>query len=479
MTVAELKEAIRTVLTPRITKEKEAEAMDLIIDFIAGNIGDDFPDWTAELVFQTDGTDAGKNCKHPDSEGKVRLWETKTDDNEDNEPPTDPEVTENSNWKEVSAAGSGTSQSIFKARPVKAASTAALGVAYTLLGNGDLEANANGAFPAIDGVTINLNDDILLKDESTITNNGIWKLSRVGTGSVKWLLSRRNDALATGAEGPVYSNSFVYVKSNSATDQSPNINAGKIFKCMDGVDNHWHEYEHEFIHHYSSPPSLTAGDVVQYDMSKVSALTQEPYAVFVKALSGNYRLFRRSGLLNGVITGATIGAKYFVQANGTLSTSATLRLFGVAVKSNSINIINIPLSTVSTVEDLIAVVDLSTAQILSGNSAPPELVAAPGAGYMFAPYYVVMDLKSSGVAFATNTGVRIRVGVTEVFIMGGSPLTSTVNRVLFQGNNGNNIENRSTFENQNINFFVPVGNPTAGGTSTMRITVKYLKITLS
>lgn len=349
MTPVEVKAAVRAKLLPRITKEKEAEAIDIVVDFIAGNIGDDFPDWAADLVFQTDGTDDGKNCKHPDTNGKVRLWETKTDDNQGNTPPTDPDVSESTHWKEVSASGSSTQQSIFKTKPVKAASIAALGVAYTEIGGSipfELEANAAAPFPSIDGVAININEDILLKDEADPTNNGVWRLVTPGVSpipivlpfGIKWKLRRRNDALPNGLEGPLIANSFVYVKSPSNSDPAPNQNSGKLFKAWDPYMFHWHEFEHEFVHLFGSPPSLTPGDVVKYNLSKVSAATDDPYAVFVKELVTGYFLFRRSGFLNGVITGMTVGARMYLQSDGTIGTTPTGWLMGHAVKNNSLQL---------------------------------------------------------------------------------------------------------------------------------------------
>lgn len=68
------------------------------------NLNDLVPQWTALLTFQTDGTDDGEWCKYSDTSGNLRLWETKVDDNIGNEPPTDPGVTENAFWLEVSAS---------------------------------------------------------------------------------------------------------------------------------------------------------------------------------------------------------------------------------------------------------------------------------------------------------------------------------------------------------------------------------------
>lgn len=63
-----------------------------------------------------------------------------------------------------------------------------------------LTANANGAFPAVDGVTLALNDSILVKNETAGNqpNNGIYTLTTVGTVGTPWVLTRRSDA-NTGA----------------------------------------------------------------------------------------------------------------------------------------------------------------------------------------------------------------------------------------------------------------------------------------
>lgn len=74
-----------------------------VLDFITESVVEDIvPDWTIALTFNTDGTGDGKYCKHPDVNGVKRIFETKTDGNTGNAPPTDPLITENANWKEIS-----------------------------------------------------------------------------------------------------------------------------------------------------------------------------------------------------------------------------------------------------------------------------------------------------------------------------------------------------------------------------------------
>lgn len=82
--------------------------------------------------------------------------------------------------------------------PVRVATTAALpantynngaaGVGATLTGN------ANGALAAVDGVTLVLNDRLLVKDEATAANNGLYYVSQVGSAGTPYILTRVLDA---------------------------------------------------------------------------------------------------------------------------------------------------------------------------------------------------------------------------------------------------------------------------------------------
>lgn len=113
MTYAELVNLINNNLTRvgtnRVSAAEVKEVAQAILDFAAAiDNADAIPTWTNLLTFQTDGSGAGKYCKHPDVNGKLRIFETKIVNNTGNEPPTDPNVTENANWVEISAsAGSG------------------------------------------------------------------------------------------------------------------------------------------------------------------------------------------------------------------------------------------------------------------------------------------------------------------------------------------------------------------------------------
>lgn len=77
--------------------------------------------------------------------------------------------------------------------PVRVATVAAL-PAYTRTGN-TIEANANGALSAQDGVTLNVDDRFLVKSESggNRVDHGIYVLISAGSGGTKWSAERAED----------------------------------------------------------------------------------------------------------------------------------------------------------------------------------------------------------------------------------------------------------------------------------------------
>ena len=83
---------------------------------------------------------------------------------------------------------------------VRAATAAALPT-NTRSGN-VLTASANGALPAIDGVTLAANDRVLVKNEGTGANNGPYSVTDVGSGSTPWTLTRTTDADSSAEVNP-------------------------------------------------------------------------------------------------------------------------------------------------------------------------------------------------------------------------------------------------------------------------------------
>lgn len=85
-----------------------------------------------------------------------------------------------------------TSQGLSIKQSVRMATTAAL--PSNTYSAGVLTATANGALSAIDGMTPVLGDRILVKNEATAANNGIYSVTQVGDGTHPYILTRSSDA---------------------------------------------------------------------------------------------------------------------------------------------------------------------------------------------------------------------------------------------------------------------------------------------
>lgn len=105
MTLAELKAYIASQLVAPVTLvQKIINCFNAVIDFIVQNDQSGIPAWTNALTFNNNGTGAGAFCTYPDVNGKLRLWNSKTNGNIGNQPPTAVDIDENTFWKEVSPA---------------------------------------------------------------------------------------------------------------------------------------------------------------------------------------------------------------------------------------------------------------------------------------------------------------------------------------------------------------------------------------
>ena len=94
---------------------------------------------------------------------------------------------------------------------VKVATTANLAGSYNN-GNGTITASSNGAI-AVDGVTLSTNDRVLVKDQTTQTQNGFYKVTTTGSGSAAFVLTRTPDA---DAANELTGGAFTFVEEGTA-----------------------------------------------------------------------------------------------------------------------------------------------------------------------------------------------------------------------------------------------------------------------
>ena len=94
---------------------------------------------------------------------------------------------------------------------VRVATTANLASTYNN-SNGTLTASSNGAI-SIDGVSLSLNDRVLVKDQTTQTQNGFYKVTTVGSGSAAFVLTRTPDA---NEASEITGGAFTFVEEGTA-----------------------------------------------------------------------------------------------------------------------------------------------------------------------------------------------------------------------------------------------------------------------
>ena len=92
------------------------------------------------------------------------------------------------------------------------ATAAALAAVTYNNGNGTLTADANGAL-TIDGVATVANDRVLIKNQASAVQNGIYKVTTIGSGSAALVLTRSPDE-DTAAE--LTGGTFFFVEEGTA-----------------------------------------------------------------------------------------------------------------------------------------------------------------------------------------------------------------------------------------------------------------------
>lgn len=113
---------------------------------------------------------------------------------------------------------------------------------------------------------------------------------------------------------------------------------------------------------------------------------------------------------------------------------------------------------------LLASGTIPTASVLTANSSPVELIAAPGAGSFIVVHSVFDSLDYNSAAYATNTDSRIRYADNTTILNNTTAFLSSVADIV-RNTSPNSI---SVPINNAVQFFVFGGDPTAGNSD-----VKY------
>ena len=179
---------------------------------------------------------------------------------------------------------------------VRVATTGNLSATYSNGTDGvgaTLTAGSNGAI-SIDSVSLSLNDRVLVKDQSTAAQNGIYYVSTVGDGSTAYVLTRATDA-----------------------DQPSELTGGSFTFVEEGTDNADNGYV--FTHNGSPTFGTTSLDVAQFSgagqLTAGDALTKTGNQLDVAVddssieISSDALQVKASGITNTMLAGSIENTK--------------------------------------------------------------------------------------------------------------------------------------------------------------------------
>ena len=119
----------------------------------------------------------------------------------------------------------------------------------------------------------------------------------------------------------------------------------------------------------------------------------------------------------------------------------------------------------------IADVTMTTAQILASNTTAVEIVAAPGTGYILIPVKFFLFLDYTSAAFATNTTFRFEINGVAVSATNTTILPGVADR--YTTMEPVDYDTTTDLKNNAIKFETQTGDPTGGGTNTIRVICLY------
>jgi hypothetical protein len=346
--------------------------------------------------------------------------------------------------------------------PVRVATTANLTVTYnngtsgvgaTLTNSGTLAALS------IDGVSLSVNDRVLVKDQSSTLQNGVYVATTVGSGAVAWVLTRATD-FDNSIAGEVSGGDFVFVQ--EGTTQADNgyvvTTDGTITIGTTGIT--WAQF--------SGAGQVIAGagltktgntlDVVgTSNRITVNADSIDIASTYVGQSSITTLGTITSGTWNGSIVGPTYGG------TGVNNGSNTITLGGNVVTANSFTTsgnfaltltttasTNVTLPTTGTLSTLAGTETLTNKTISTGSTWNGNVVGVAYGGTGLSSYAVGDLIYASGsttltkLAAVATGNVLISGGVTTAPSWGKVGLTTHVSGTLAVGNGGTGITTATT-----------------------------------
>jgi len=210
---------------------------------------------------------------------------------------------------------------------VRVATTANLSATYNN-GNGTLTASSNGAI-SIDGVSLSVDDRVLVKDQSTGAQNGFYKVTTVGSGGAAFVLTRTPDA---DAASELTAGAFTFVEEGTA-----NADNGYVLSTDGAITLGTTAITFE---QFSGAGQIAAGDGLTKTGNTIDAVgTSNRISVSANAIDIASTYVGQTSIttLGTITTGTWTGTEIAVTSGGTGLTSVAKGTVLVANSANTVS----------------------------------------------------------------------------------------------------------------------------------------------
>ena len=191
---------------------------------------------------------------------------------------------------------------------VKVATTANLTTNYNNSA-GTLTATSNGAI-TIDGVSLSANDRVLVKDQTTQTQNGFYKVTTVGSGSAAFVLTRTPDA---NEASEITGGAFTFVEEGTANADNGYVATHNGTPTL-GTDNITFDQ-------FSGAGQISAGAALSKTGNTIDVAVDDSSV----EVSGDALQVKALGITNGMLAGSIANAKL---SNSSVTINSTALALG-------------------------------------------------------------------------------------------------------------------------------------------------------
>ena len=202
------------------------------------------------------------------------------------------------------------------------ATAAALAAVTYNNGNGTLTADANGAL-TIDGVATVANDRVLIKNQASAVQNGIYKVTTIGSGSAAFVLTRSPDA-DTAAE--LTGGTFFFVEEGTANADNGYVATHNGTPTFGSTNIQFQQF--------SGAGQISAGDALTKTGNTINVAVDDSS---VEVSSDALRV-KASGITNAMLAGSIATAKLAGSITNAKLSNSTI---SVAADSGTTNAVDL------------------------------------------------------------------------------------------------------------------------------------------